>query len=187
VNKPKQKQPPPTAAALRQLTAGRARYRLSAIPWSIGDDYLITDAQSGTEFVADGRLVDPPRRIAFKNSAGLETIFIRERVLTVDGRIEITRNDDLVALVHPRILNFAWVKHTVIYPPEPSPWETFQINEQLEALSCDGRPLACYTRLPGRTPAYDLHLSPARDHALLLATIVAIIDSQRRAIRGDLD
>lgn len=178
--------PPPADDAVWAFLANATPYRIEHVPFSVGYDYRVLDADGRLFLFVDGKLLSPPRRLVVQDADGREVLKLRDRFLAVRARMEITREGQLVAAVRRRFWNFSWCQHTVLFPDKPDLWETSRHGQASECVSHAGQPMLYFEHLRSPDQILTAHLSPTADPALHLAIVIAIIESQRAAQSNDL-
>jgi len=92
------------------------RYIMKQKLFSWGDDFVIKDEAGADAFFVDGRAFSFGDKLSFQDLQGNELAFIRQRVLSWGPTYEITRGDQLLAVVKKELFTFFRCRFTVDVP-----------------------------------------------------------------------
>src|ERR671913_290485 len=94
----------------RTITRGpTVRYVLKQKLLSWGDDYYIRDDQGREVYLVDGKAISLRNQLSFKDLAGNELAFIRQKLLKLSPTYEIHRDGKVAAVVQKKL--FALFHH----------------------------------------------------------------------------
>jgi len=92
------------------------RYLLKQKFWSWGDDFTIKDADDREVYLVDGKAFSWGDKLSFQDMQGNELAFIRQKLLSWGPTYEITRGDQLMAVVKKQLFTLFRCKFTVDVP-----------------------------------------------------------------------
>jgi uncharacterized protein YxjI len=153
-----------------------SRYVLTRKLWSLGDAFIIREAESHREcFRVDGKALGVGDKLSLEDTDGTELAFIRQGLhLGVQGlSYEISRADQLAARVNlsPRLR-----QHLLIETPDPGHFEaTGDILGMDYQISHDGQQAASIsTQWTAGGDSYGVDVAAGQDAVLILALAITI-------------
>jgi len=162
------------------------RYVLKQKFWSWGDDFSIKDAEGRDVFFVDGKAFSWGDKLSFQDMQGNELAFIRQKLLSWGPTYEITRGDQLMAVVKKQLFTFLRCKFTVDVPGPDDLEAQGDFLDHEYTFEKQGRAVAQVSkRWFSWTDTYGVDIAGGEDDVLILATAVVIDmvchqDSKRR-------
>lgn len=92
------------------------RYLLKQKFFCFGDDFLIKNAAGDDLFFVDGRAFTLGNKLSFQDMQGRELAFIRQKLLSWGPTYEITRGDQIAAVVKKHLFTLFRCKFSVDVP-----------------------------------------------------------------------
>jgi uncharacterized protein YxjI len=92
------------------------RYVMKQKLFSWGDDFRIRNEAGADVFFVDGRAISLGDKLSFQDLNGNELAFIRQKLLSWGPTYEITRGDELLAVVKKHLFTLFRCKFTVDVP-----------------------------------------------------------------------
>jgi uncharacterized protein YxjI len=103
--------------------------------FSWGDDFTIKDDAGNDRFFVDGKAFSLGNQLSFQDMAGNELAYIRQKLLSWGPTYEISRGDQLLAVVHKELFTFFKCTFTVDVPG-PDDMVAEAISWIISMLSC---------------------------------------------------
>jgi uncharacterized protein YxjI len=143
--------------------------------FSWGDDFVIQDETGQDRFFVDGKAFSLGNQLSFQDMAGNELAFIRQKLLSWGPTYEISKGDQLLAVVHKELFTFFKCTFTVDVPgPDDLVAEGDFLDHQY-VFSRNGNAVAEVSKkwfTLGDT--YGVQTSQGQDDVLILASTVVI-------------
>lgn len=92
------------------------RYLMKQKLFCWGDDFAIKDETGRDRFFVDGKAFTIGNKLSFQDMRGNELAFIRQKLLSWGPTYEITRGNELLAVVKKHLFTFFRCKFTVDVP-----------------------------------------------------------------------
>ena len=92
------------------------RYIMKQKLFCFGDDFAIKDEAGRDAFFVDGKALSIGNKLSFQDMQGKELAFIRQKLLSWGPTYEITRGDELLAVVKKELFTLFRCKFTVDVP-----------------------------------------------------------------------
>jgi uncharacterized protein YxjI len=143
--------------------------------FSWGDDFVIQDETGQDCFFVDGKAFSLGNQLSFQDMAGNELAFIRQKLLSWGPTYEISKGDQLLAVVHKELFTFFKCTFTVDVPgPDDLVAEGDFLDHQY-VFTRNGSAVAEVSKkwfTLGDT--YGVQTSQGQDDVLILASTVVI-------------
>src|SRR5262245_51551769 len=151
------------------------RYVLKQKFWSWGDDFTIKDAEGRDAYFVDGKAFSWGDKLSFQDMQGNEQAFIRQKLLSWGPTYEITRGDQLLAVVKKQLFTLFRCRFTVDVPGPDDLEAQGDFFDHEYAFERQGRNVAQVSkRWFSWTDTYGVDVGSAEDDALILASAVVI-------------
>jgi uncharacterized protein YxjI len=151
------------------------RFLLKQDWFSFGTDYTIRDADGRDAYVVDGRAFSFGDKLSFEDLQGRELAFIAQRLLAWGPTYEISRGDQVVAVVKKSLFTLFRCEFTVDVPGPDDLVAEGDFWEHEYAFTRHGRVVATVSkRWFSWTDTYGVDVAPGEDDVLLLASAVVI-------------
>jgi uncharacterized protein YxjI len=144
--------------------------------FSWGDDFVIKDDAGQDHFLVDGKAFSLGNQLSFQDMAGNELAFIQQKLLSWGPTYEISKGDQLMAVVHKEL--FTFFKCTFTVDVDGGPHDLVaegDFSDHQYVFSRGGNPIAEVSKqwfALGDT--YGVQISPNQDDVLILASTVVI-------------
>ena len=151
------------------------RYLMKQKLFSWGADFVIRDAEGRDVLIVDGAAFTLGHQLSFRDLAGNELAFIRQKLLTWGPTYEIYRNGALAAVVKKELFTFFSCRFTVDVPGPDDLVATGDFMEHEYVFNRGGQPVATASKqwfTFGDT--YGVDVADNEDVVLILASTVAI-------------
>ena len=151
------------------------RYLMKQDFFSWGDDFTIKDASGNDAFIVDGAGFSIGSQLAFKDLAGNELAFIKQRLLSWGPTYEISQGGQVRAVVSKELFTLFSCTFTVDVPgPDDLQAEGDFLDLEYEFLR-GGRKVATVSkRLFALSDTYGIDIAEGEDDVLILASAVVI-------------
>src|SRR6266705_2699411 len=151
------------------------RYVLKQKCWSWGDDFTIKNAAGADVFFVDGRAFSIGNKLSFRDMSGNELAFIRQKLLSWGPTYEITRGDELLAVVKKHLFTLFRCKFTVDVPGPDDLEAQGSFMDMEYTFERGGRIVAEVSkRWFSWTDTYGVDINRGEDDVLILASTVVI-------------
>jgi uncharacterized protein YxjI len=152
------------------------RYVMKQDLISFGDDFTIKNEDGDELYSVDGKAFTLLReKLAFKDRAGTELAFIRERLISLTPSYEILRNGEVAAVVKKDLINILRVGFTVDVPGPDDLEATGSLLDHEYTFKRGSREVAIVSKKWFRlTDTYGVEIADGEDPVLILASAVVI-------------
>ena len=151
------------------------RYVMKQKLFCWGDDFLIKNEAGADVFFVDGRALSLGNKLSFQDLKGNELAFIRQKLLSWGPTYEITRGDELLAVVKKHLFTLFRCQFTVDVPG-PDDLEAQGSFLDLEyTFTRGGRTVAAVSKQWfAWKDTYGVDVAQGEDDVLILASTVVI-------------
>ena len=151
------------------------RYVMKQKLFSLGDDFIIQDADGKNVFFVDGKVFAIGNQLSFQDMEGHELAYIRQRLLTLGATHEIYRKGALAAVVSKALFTFFACTFSVDVPgPDDLTAEGDFVDHEY-VFTRGGRAVATVSkRWFSWTDTYGVEIGDDEDAVLILASTVVI-------------
>jgi uncharacterized protein YxjI len=151
------------------------RYLMKQDFFSWGPDFTIKDANGNDAFVVDGAGFSIGEQLAFKDPAGNELAFIKQRLLSWGPKYEISKGDRVVAVVSKELFTLFSCSFTVDVPgPDDLQAEGDFLELEYEFERGGRRVATVSKRFFSISDTYGIDIADGEDDVLILASAVVI-------------
>ena len=151
------------------------RYVMKQKLFSWGDDFHIKDDAGRDVFFVDGRAFSLGNKLSFQDLNGNELAFIRQKLLSWGPTYEITRGDQLLAVVKKELFTFFRCKFTVDVPGPDDLEAQGDFLDMEYVFERGGRRVAEVSkRWFSWSDTYGADIAEGEDDVLILASTVVI-------------
>jgi uncharacterized protein YxjI len=151
------------------------RYVMRQKILALGDDFNIRDEEGRDVYLVDGRAFSLGSKLAFRDMAGTELAFIRQKLLTWGPTYEIHRDGKLVAVVKKKLFSFFHHHFTVDVPgPDDLEAEGDFTDHEYEFRRGERVVATVSKRWFSWTDTYGIEIAPGEDDVLVLASAVVV-------------
>jgi len=151
------------------------RYVMKQKFWSWGDDFHIRDADGKDAFFVDGRAFSWGDKLSFQDMQGNELAFIRQKLLAWGPTYEITRGDNLVAVVKKKLFTLLRCRFTVDVPGPDDLEAQGSFLDHEYMFERHGQTVALVSKKWfSWTDTYGVDVADGEDEVLILASAVVI-------------
>jgi uncharacterized protein YxjI len=143
--------------------------------FSWGDDFTIKDENGQDRFFVDGKAFSLGNQLSFQDMAGNELAFIRQKLLSWGPTYEISKGDQLLAVVHKELFTFFKCTFTVDVPGPDDMVAEGDFMDHRYVFTRSGGPVAEVSKqwfAWGDT--YGVQIAEGQDDVLILASTVVI-------------
>ncbi len=163
--------------AAQQAVAGGSRYQMRQRMFSIGDDFVIQNAQGQPAFRVDGKALRIRSTLFFETMQGQQLYKIQERMVRVRDSMSILRPDGSpAAKVHNALITPLRDRWQIDIPGGAGLSTKGNIVNHEYRIEQGGRPVATVSKQWFRIrDSYGVDIAPGQDDALILA-ICTVID-----------
>ena len=152
-----------------------ARYKLRQKLISLGDDFTIEDAAGNRAFEVDGKVMTLRDTFELKDPRGNVVATIRGKLISIRSKMEIIRNDDVIATVTKAFFAPLRQKFSVDLAGGGELEVQGSILEHEYTLRRDGTEIAQVSkRWFTFTDTYGIEIAEGEDDGLILAIAVAL-------------
>jgi len=162
------------------------RYVMKQKLFCWGDDFRIKNEAGADVFFVDGRAFSIGNKLSFQDLNGNELAFIRQKLLSWGPTYEITRGDELLAVVKKHLFTLFRCKFTVDVPGPDDLEAEGSFLDMEYTFARGGRTVAEVSKKWfSWTDSYGVDINDGEDDVLILASTVVIdmichADSKRR-------
>lgn len=151
------------------------RYVMKQKLFCWGDDFRIQNAAGEDVFFVDGRAFSIGNKLSFQDLNGNELAFIRQKVFSWGPTYEITRGDELLAVVKKHLFTFFRCKFTVDVPGPDDLEAQGSFMDMEYTFDRGGQPVAEVSkRWFAWNDTYGVDIADDEDDVLILASTVVI-------------
>jgi uncharacterized protein YxjI len=151
------------------------RYVMKQKLFCWGDDFRIKDEAGTDVFFVDGRAFSLGNKLSFQDLSGKELAFIRQKLLSWGPTYEITRGDELLAVVKKHLFTFFRCKFTVDVPGPDDLAAQGNFLDMEYTFERAGRTVAEVSkRWFAWSDTYGVDIADGEDVVLILASTVVI-------------
>jgi uncharacterized protein YxjI len=151
------------------------RYVMKQKMFSLGDDFIIKDAEGNNVYFVDGRAFSLGNQLSFQDMDRHELAFIKQRLLAWGATYELHRNGAVAAVVKKELFTFFHCAFSIDVPgPNDLEAKGNFVDHEYE-LARDGRTVATVSkRWFSFTDTYGVEIDDGEDAVLILASTVVI-------------
>jgi uncharacterized protein YxjI len=143
--------------------------------FSWGDDFTIQDDSGQDRFFVDGKAFSLGNQLSFKDMAGNELAFIRQKLLTWGPTYEISKGDQLLATVTKELFTFFKCTFTVDVPGPNDLEAQGDFMDHQYVFTRNGSAVAEVSKQWFTlADTYGVQISQREDDVLILASTVVI-------------
>ncbi len=151
------------------------RYVMKQKLFAWGDDFRIQNAAGQDVFFVDGRAFSIGNKLSFQDLNGHELAFIRQKLLSWGPTYEITRGDELLAVVKKQLFTLFRCKFTVDVPGPEDLEAQGSFMDMEYRFERGGRTVAEVSkRWFSWSDTYGVDIRDGEDDVLILASTVVI-------------
>lgn len=151
------------------------RYVMKQKLFCWGDDFHIKNEAGDDVFFVDGKAFSIGNKLAFQDLNGNELAFIRQKLLSWGPTYEITRGDELLAVVKKELFTFFRCKFTVDVPGSDDLEAQGSFMDMEYSFERGGRRVAEVSkRWFAWNDTYGVDIQQGEDDVLILASTVVI-------------
>jgi uncharacterized protein YxjI len=151
------------------------RYMMKQKLFCWGDDFRIKNDTGADAFFVDGRAFSIGNKLSFQDLNGNELAFIRQKLLSWGPTYEITRGDELLAVVKKQLFTFFRCKFTVDVPGPDDLEAQGSFLDMEYTFDRGGRTVAEVSkRWFSWSDTYGVDIAAGEDDVLILASTVVI-------------
>ena len=151
------------------------RYVMKQKLFCWGDDFRIKNDDGDDVFFVDGRAFSIGNKLSFQDMNGNELAFIRQKLLSWGPTYEITRGDELLAVVKKHLFTLFRCKFTVDVPGPADLEAQGSFMDMEYTFERGGRTVAEVSkRWFSFSDTYGVDINRGEDDVLILASTVVI-------------
>ena len=151
------------------------RYVMKQKLFCFGDDFAIKDEAGRDRFFVDGRAFSIGNKLSFQDTNGNELAFIRQKLLSWGPTYEITRSNELLAVVKKHLFTFFRCQFTVDVPGPDDLEAQGSFLDMEYTFERGGRTIADVSkRWFAWADTYGVDIASGEDDVLILASTVVI-------------
>lgn len=151
------------------------RYLMKQDFFSWGPDFTIKDANGNDAFIVDGAGFSIGAQLSLKDLNGNELAFIRQRLLSWGPKYEISKGDQIVAVVSKELFTLFSCSFTVDVPgPDDLQAEGDFLDLEYEFQRGDRTVATVSKRFFSLSNTYGIDIAQGEDAVLILASAVVI-------------
>ena len=151
------------------------RYVMKQKLFCWGDDFPIKNDAGADVFFVDGRAFSIGNKLSFQDLAGNELAFIRQKLLSWGPTYEITRGEELLAVVKKHLFTLFRCKFTVDVPgPDDLEAQGSFLDLEYSFERGGGKVAEVSKRWFSWNDTYGVDIAEGEDDVLLLASTVVI-------------
>jgi uncharacterized protein YxjI len=151
------------------------RYVMKQKVFSWGDDFFIRDDQGRDVFLVDGKALALSDQLSFRDLAGRELAFIRQKLLSWGPTYEIYRDGELAAVVKKELFTFFSCRFTVDVPGPDDLQATGNFTDHEYVFTRGGGTVATVSKeWFSWSDTYGVDVADGEDDVLILASTVVI-------------
>lgn len=143
--------------------------------FSWGDDFVIKDDAGQDRFLVDGKAFSLGNQLSFQDMAGNELAYIRQKLLNWGPTYEISKGDQLLAVVRKELFTFFKCTFTIDVPgPDDLIAEGDFMDHQYAFTRSGGQVAEVSKQWFALGDTYGVQIAPDQDDVLILASTVVI-------------
>jgi uncharacterized protein YxjI len=151
------------------------RYVLKQKLLSWGDDYYIRDDQDREVYLVDGKAFSLGGQLSFKDLAGNELAFIRQKLLKLSPTYEIHRDGKVAAVVQKKLFALFHHRFTVDVPgPDDLEAKGNFLDHEYVFRRGDREVATVSKRWLSLRDTYGIEIADGEDDVLILASAVVV-------------
>jgi uncharacterized protein YxjI len=151
------------------------RYLMKQKLFCFGDDFAIKDEAGRETFFVDGRAFSIGNKLSFQDTSGNELAFIRQKLLSWGPTYEITRGDELLAVVKKHLFTLFRCKFTVDVPgPDDLEAQGSFLDMEYSFTRGNQTVAEVSKRWFAWNDTYGVEIADGEDDVLILASTVVI-------------
>jgi len=151
------------------------RYIMKQKLFCFGDDFAIKDEAGRDAFFVDGKALSIGNKLSFQDMEGKELAFIRQKLLSWGPTYEITRGNELLAVVKKELFTLFRCKFTVDVPGPDDLEAAGSFTDMEYTFTRGGREVAEVSkRWFSFSDTYGVDIADGEDEVLILASTVVI-------------
>jgi uncharacterized protein YxjI len=151
------------------------RYVLKQKLLSWGDDYYIRDDQNREVYLVDGKAFSLGGQLSFKDLAGNELAFIRQKLLKLSPTYEIHREGKVAAVVQKKLFALFHHRFTVDVPgPDDLEAKGDFLDHEYVFKRGDREVASVSKRWLSLRDTYGIEIAAGEDDVLILASAVVV-------------
>jgi uncharacterized protein YxjI len=151
------------------------RYVMKQKLFCWGDDFRIKNEAGDDVFFVDGRAFSLGKKLSFQDLKGNELAFIRQKLLSWGPTYEITRGEELLAVVKKQLFTFFRCSFTVDVPGPDDLEAQGSFMDMEYTFERGGRTVAEVSkRWFAWSDTYGVDIADGEDDVLILASTVVI-------------
>ncbi len=151
------------------------RYVMKQKLFCWGDDFRIKNEAGNDVFFVDGKVFTLGNKLSFQDLNGNELAFIRQKLLSWGPTYEITRGDELLAVVKKQLFTFFRCAFTVDVPGPDDLEAQGSFLDMEYSFTRGGRTVAEVSkRWFAWNDTYGVDIASGEDDVLILASTVVI-------------
>ena len=151
------------------------RYVMKQKLFCRGDDFRIKNEAGNDVFFVDGKVFTLGNKLSFQDLNGNELAFIRQKLLSWGPTYEITRGDELLAVVKKQLFTFFRCAFTVDVPGPDDLEAQGSFLDMEYSFTRGGRTVAEVSkRWFAWNDTYGVDIASGEDDVLILASTVVI-------------
>lgn len=151
------------------------RYVLKQKLLSWGDDYYIRDDQGREVYLVDGKAFSLGGQLSFKDLAGNELAFIRQKLLKLSPTYEIHRDGEVAAVVQKKLFALFHHRFTVDVPgPDDLEAKGDFLDHEYVFKRGDREVATVSKRWLSLRDTYGIEIADGEDDVLILASAVVV-------------
>jgi uncharacterized protein YxjI len=151
------------------------RYLMKQKLFCFGDDFAIKNEAGEDVFFVDGKAFSIGNKLSFQDLNGNELAFIRQKLLSWGPTYEITRGDELLAVVKKHLFTLFRCKFTVDVPgPNDLEAQGSFLDMEYNFARGDRQIAEVSKRWFALNDTYGVDIADGEDDVLILASTVVI-------------
>jgi uncharacterized protein YxjI len=151
------------------------RYVLKQKFWSWGDDFCIRNEGGNDVYFVDGKAFSWGDKLSFQDMKGNELAFIRQKLLAWGPTYEITRGDQLLAVVKKQLFTLFRCRFTVDVPgPDDLEAQGDFLDHEYRIERQGSHVAQVSKRWFSWTDTYGVDIAGGEDEVLVLATVIVV-------------
>jgi uncharacterized protein YxjI len=151
------------------------RYVLKQKLLSWGDDYYIRDDQGREVYLVDGKAISLRNQLSFKDLAGNELAFIRQKLLKLSPTYEIHRDGKVAAVVQKKLFALFHHRFSVDVPgPDDLEAKGDFLDHEYVFKRGDREVATVSKRWLSLRDTYGIEIADGEDDVLILASAVVV-------------
>jgi uncharacterized protein YxjI len=151
------------------------RYLMRQKMFSFADGFQIKDEDGRDAFVVNGAVFSFGKQLSFEDLEGNELVSIRQKLLSLKTTYEISKGDDLVAVVTKDLFNLFSYRFEIDLSGSDSMEATGNFMDREYVISRGGEQIAAISKKWfSLTDTYGVDIEANEDDVLILAITVVI-------------